>query len=156
MSAQTGETFLVSPLSALDHHEWSVLWKGYQDFYEADLPQPVWDKTWTSILNGAGPIYGLGLRRHADAPLIGITHFLFHASAWSLTEACYLQDLFVSPKDRGDGAGRVLIEAVKSIALERQCFRLYWTTKQDNAKARILYDKLAVFHGFIRYDMALP
>ena len=30
--------------------------------------------------------------------------------------------------------------------------RYYWQTKQDNARARALYDKVARFAGFIRYD----
>jgi hypothetical protein len=33
--------------------------------------------------------------------------------------------------------------------------RYYWQTKQDNARARALYDKLARFRGFIRYDYSL-
>jgi hypothetical protein len=30
--------------------------------------------------------------------------------------------------------------------------RLYWNTKQDNALARTLYDKVARFRGFITYE----
>ena len=48
-----------------------------------------------------------------------------------------------------------LIEAVAAIARERGCARLYWTTKEDNDTARSLYDRIARFNGFIRYDYAL-
>ena len=51
--------------------------------------------------------------------------------------------------------GAKLIEAVAAIARERGCARLYWTTKEDNATARSLYDRIARFNGFIRYDYAL-
>jgi len=68
---------------------------------------------------------------------------------------CYLQDLFVDASVRGAGAGRALIERVGQVARERDCLRLYWTTKEDNATARRLYDRLAKFTGFIRYDYAL-
>jgi GNAT superfamily N-acetyltransferase len=50
---------------------------------------------------------------------------------------------------------RALIERVADVARERGCARLYWTTKQDNAVARVLYDKVARFSGFIRYDYSL-
>jgi GNAT superfamily N-acetyltransferase len=70
-------------------------------------------------------------------------------------EVCYLQDLFVDPTSRGRGAGRKLIKAVAAIAGERGCLRLYWTTKEDNATARSLYDRIARFNGFIRYDYRL-
>ena len=40
-------------------------------------------------------------------------------------------------------------------AQSRGATRLYWTTQQDNARARVLYDKLARFNGFIRYEYPL-
>ena len=70
-------------------------------------------------------------------------------------EVCYLQDLFVDSTARRHGCGGKLIEAVAAIARERGCARLYWTTKEDNATARSLYDRIARFNGFIRYDYAL-
>ena len=33
--------------------------------------------------------------------------------------------------------------------------RLYWHTQDDNARARLLYDKVARFSGFIRYEYPL-
>ena len=68
---------------------------------------------------------------------------------------CYLQDLFVDAAFRRGGIGRRLIEAVAGAARERGCHRLYWTTKEDNATARSLYDRIARFNGFIRYDYPL-
>ena len=68
---------------------------------------------------------------------------------------CYLQDLFVDPAARRGGVGRGLIEAVAAAARYRGCNRLYWTTKEDNATARSLYNRIARFNGFIRYDYPL-
>ena len=103
-----------------------------------------------------GAIRGFGARLgDAAAPLVGITHYLFHDHAWSVKPVCYLQDLFVDAGARGTGCGRALIERVAAAARERDCLRLYWTTKEDNAVARLLYDRLARFNGFIRYDFAL-
>ena len=70
-------------------------------------------------------------------------------------EVCYLQDLFVDATVRRHGCGRELIEAVAAVAVQRGCHRLYWTTKEDNATARSLYDRVARFNGFIRYDYTL-
>jgi len=131
------------------------LWRGYLDFYETSLPEANYDHTWERLM-APGPIYGFGARLgNASAPLIGITHYLFHDHAWSTKQVCYLGDLFVDVSQRGTGAGRALIERVAQVARERDCLRLYWTTKEDNATARLLYDRLAKFNGFIRYDYAL-
>ena len=78
-----------------------------------------------------------------------------HAHAWTTQEVCYLQDLFVDSAIRRSGCARRLIEAVAAVARERGCHRLYWTTKEDNATARSLYDRIARFNGFIRYDYPL-
>ena len=45
-----------------------------------------------------------------------------------------------------------LIEAVASEARAHGCPRYYWLTQQHNVRARGLYDKVARFAGFIRYD----
>jgi GNAT superfamily N-acetyltransferase len=91
----------------------------------------------------------------ASAPLVGIAHYLFHPHGWTAKEVCYLQDLFVDAACRRGGIGRRLIEAVAGAAREHGCCRFYWTTKEDNAAARSLYDRIARFNGFIRYDYPL-
>jgi ribosomal protein S18 acetylase RimI-like enzyme len=61
----------------------------------------------------------------------------------------------VDPAARGRGAARALIDAVAAAAGERHAARLYWLTQEHNAAARTLYDKLASYRGFIRYDFPL-
>jgi GNAT superfamily N-acetyltransferase len=146
---------VVTELRPQDRPRWAELWRGYLTFYETSVPDAIYDHTWKRLMT-PGPIYGFGARLgDAKAPLVGITHYLFHDHAWSPKRVCYLQDLFVDSSVRGKGAGRALIERVAQVARERDCLRLYWTTKQDNASARLLYDRLAKFTGFIRYDYAL-
>jgi len=143
---------VVTELRETDRQRWGELWRGYLDFYETSLPEAIYDLTWRRLAD-AKSIYGFGARlADSQAPLVGITHYLFHDHAWSPKPVCYLQDLFVDAGMRGAGIGRALIERVAQVARERDCLRLYWTTKEDNATARLLYDRIAKFNGFIRYD----
>ena len=147
---------VVTRITAGDRERWTELWRGYLDFYETRLPPEIYDHTWQRLFASESPVRGLGARLGAEtAPLIGIVHYLFHAHAWMMCEVCYLQDLFVDATIRRQGCGAKLIEAVAVIARERGCARLYWTTKEDNTTARLLYDRIARFNGFIRYDYAL-
>ena len=161
LSAKKGEGIavantVVTPFGPQDRARWTELWRGYLDFYETELPPEIYDHTWQRLTAAEGPIRGLGARLGGTtARLVGITHYLFHAHAWMTREVCYLQDLFVDSTARRHGCGGKLIEAVAALARDRGCARLYWTTKEDNATARSLYDRIARFNGFIRYDYAL-
>jgi GNAT superfamily N-acetyltransferase len=141
----------IDPLRPEDRAAWEVLARGYKAFYRTAVPDEGYEETWQRLLSGA-ELHGIGA--WSDGRLVGIAHYLFHATFWS-TDSCYLQDLFVDETARGQGAARVLIERVAQEARKRDAARLYWTTKQDNVPARALYDKVARFHGFIRYDYPL-
>ncbi|MBN8890040.1 MAG: hypothetical protein ABS99_10215 [Acetobacteraceae bacterium SCN 69-10] len=139
----------VTPFLMDDRPRWAELWTGYLAFYNTTLPPSQYEHTWAGLMDGR--LHGRG-SRDAQGRLVGITHFLFHESCWTTVPVCYLQDLFVDPAQRGGGHGRKLIEAVAEAAREVGSPRLYWQTQTDNATARQLYDRLARFSGFIRYD----
>jgi GNAT superfamily N-acetyltransferase len=146
-----GPVIDIGPFRTQDRDAWEVLARGYKTFYRTPVPDSGYEETWQRLRDGT-QIHGIGAR--LDGKLVGIAHYLFHATAWS-ADHCYLQDLFVDETTRGKGAARALIERVAEIAREQGAVRLYWTTKEDNATARLLYDKVARFNGFIRYDHPL-
>ncbi len=141
----------VGPLRPEDRVAWEELARGYKAFYETEEPDERYDQTWRRLLSDED-LHGIGAR--LDGRLVGITHYLFHATFWS-ADSCYLQDLFVGEAARGQGAARALIEEVAIASRKRGAARLYWLTRQDNAPARALYDTVARFKGFIRYDYPL-
>ena len=141
----------VRRLGPADRGSWEVLARGYKSFYETVVPDEGYAHTWHRLLDGAELN---GVAAWLDGCLVGIAHYLYHATVWS-GDACYLQDLFVAETARGRGAARALIERVASDARAQGSTSLYWQTKQDNAVARTLYDKVARFKGFVRYDYPL-
>ena len=132
-----------------DRDAWEVLARGYKAFYGTPTTDEQYQRTWLDLLDAGSGFHGFCAR--LDGQIVGITHYLFHPWFW-YGEACYLQDLFVAEAARGQGAARALIERVADAAREHGTTRLYWLTQENNARARLVYDKLARFNGFLRYD----
>ncbi len=139
----------IAPLSKADYDAWLKLWQNYLTFYETRLPPSTTEKTWRNLLDDDMPIYGFGAWQ--DEMLVGITHVVLHPNTWNTTECCYLEDLYVSEAVRGQGVGRALIEQVYEFANEKNCNRVYWTTQEDNATARKLYDVIATKTDMVQY-----
>lgn len=144
-------TIQIAPLILQDKASWSVLVRSYKAFYKTALADFEYELAWRRLVANDG-VCGLGAT--ADGQLIGITHYLFHTSVWA-QNVCYLQDLFVDPATRGRGVARALIEAVAKASTACGATRLYWQTQEHNTNARTLYDKVAKYNGFIRYDYPL-
>jgi GNAT superfamily N-acetyltransferase len=134
-----------------DRAAWEVLARGYKEFYGTPTTDEQYETTWRQLMAGT-EFHALGARLNGD--LVGITHYFFHPALW-YGEVCYLQDLFVAEAARGQGAARALIERVADAARDRGASSLYWHTQEQNERARVLYDKVASFKGFIRYQYPL-
>ncbi len=151
---------IVAPLKPEDRPAWEDLARGYKAFYQTPTTDGQYEAAWRQLRDKGSGFRALGAYLDDTAgagpasALVGITHYLFHPLMW-YGDACYLQDLFVAEAARGQGAARALIERVAEIARSQGATRLYWNTQGDNARARRLYDKVARFNGFIRYDYSL-
>jgi GNAT superfamily N-acetyltransferase len=141
----------IGELTPADRGDWQQLFTGYNAFYERTLPPEMYDRAWNAFRSGAR-MHALGAR--LDGNLVGIAHFLTHAST-TAQDVCYLQDLFTAPEARGKGVARALITEVTEWARARECSRLYWSTQESNATARHLYDQVALNRGFILYQINL-
>ncbi|VXB07658.1 GNAT family N-acetyltransferase [Pseudomonas sp. 8AS] len=139
----------IRPVTAADHAAWLPLWQGYQRFYHSDIPAEVSAVTWQRFLDPSEPMQAA--LAWQDGVAIGLVHWIFHRSCWTLGDYCYLQDLYVSEAVRGGGIGRALIEQVYAAAQAAGASRVHWLTQEDNAQARQLYDRIASRSGFIQY-----
>jgi GNAT superfamily N-acetyltransferase len=95
-----------------DFDIWLPLWRGYQRFYEVDIPESVTLKTWERFLEPAEPMHA-ALAMVGEKAL-GLVHSIYHRSTWASGDYCYLQDLFVADDVCGSGIGRALIDQVSS------------------------------------------
>lgn len=140
----------IRALRSDDKNRWNELWQGYLTFYGVTVADHITEHTWNTLLkDGAG--HSCLVAENDAGEIIGITHYLMHPSTWCTTCYCYLEDVFVDPAARGQGAGQALVEAVYEVADEADATRVYWNTQTHNETARRLYDKLATLSDFVQY-----
>ena len=132
-----------------DHDAWMPLWRGYQAFYRVDIPAATSAVTWQRLLDPSEPMHGVLAWQGERA--VGLVHWIYHRSCWTVGNYCYLNDLFVEPGLRGTGTGRLLIEHVYAQAAAAGCSRVYWLTHESNTTAMQLYDRIAERSGFVQY-----
>ncbi|MBF7142396.1 MULTISPECIES: GNAT family N-acetyltransferase [Pseudomonas] len=146
-------TIDIRPVQAKDQPFWHALWKAYQQFYEVNIPDAVSATTWQRILNAHEPINAA--LAWQDGQAVGLVHWIFHRSCWTVENSCYLQDLIVDKSQRGGGIGRQLIEYVYAQARTAGCTKVHWLTHETNTTAIALYEQIAEQPGFIQFRKAL-
>jgi ribosomal protein S18 acetylase RimI-like enzyme len=72
----------------------------------------------------------------------GLAVLRFREAIWMQALECYLAELYVVPERRGQGIGRVLMEASLDIARERGAAYMDLGTSEDDVAARALYESL--------------
>jgi GNAT superfamily N-acetyltransferase len=140
-----------------DYEQWLPLWVGYNRFYgrfdASALPDVITQATWRRFFEASEPVHALVAEK--EGKLAGLVHYLFHRSTTLLNDICYLQDLFTDENCRGEGVGRMLIEAVYEQARQAGSQRVYWQTHETNAQAMVLYNRVADRSGFLVYRKQL-
>jgi GNAT superfamily N-acetyltransferase len=136
-----------------DEADWRLLWSGYCEFYETEVPETVTAATWERMLAVGSPLFGR--IAECDGRVAGFTISVLHEGSWTTRPCCYLEDLFVAPDLRGRGIARALIEDQVELCRQQGWSRLYWHTRDSNHEARRLYDHFTTADDFLRYRMIL-
>jgi GNAT superfamily N-acetyltransferase len=137
-----------------DEPRWRELWDGYTRFYEREPAEEVTLHLWKRLMDPACPVYAIVAE--SDGEVAGIANYLIHESTSLLTPVCYLQDLFVDPAQRGAGIGRTMIDWLIEEMKAQAWSRIYWNTRENNYRARALYDSYTPHSGFLRYVIENP
>lgn len=70
---------------------------------------------------------------------IGYAVYFFNYSTWLGKHGLYLEDLYVTPEQRGVGAGKALLRHLAQLAVSRGCGRFEWSVLDWNQPAIDFY-----------------
>jgi len=91
-----------------------------------------------------------------DGEPAGYAVYFFSYSTWLGKQGLYLEDLYVSPRFRGIGAGKHLLRYLARLACETGCGRFEWSVLDWNEPAIEFYRAIgAAAQGeWVRYRLA--
>ncbi len=75
-----------------------------------------------------------------DGEPAGIAIYFFNFSTWLGKLGLFLEDLYVSPRFRGHGAGKALLRHLAQVAVARDCGRFEWNVLDWNQSAIDFYE----------------
>lgn len=96
-----------------------------------------------------------GLICEIDGEPAGYAVFFTSYSTWLGKNGIYLEDLYISPRFRGQKAGKALLRHIAQLAVERGCGRLEWSVLDWNQPAIDFYKSIgaAPQDEWVRYRM---
>lgn len=89
-------------------------------------------------------LFGVGAKAQAlvcerGGVAIGYAVYFYNYSTWLGRNGIYLEDLYVSPEQRGSGAGKALLKHIARLAVEQGCGRFEWSVLDWNTPAIDFY-----------------
>ena len=144
-------SYSVVRLQPAHREDWNRLYSGYADYYKVEQTSEMRDRVWSWIMEGK--TIGLVVLDAEGMPL-AIAHVREFLRPLSATVAGYLDDLYVDPDRRGAGLVDALFTAARELGRERGWSVIRWITREDNYRARAVYDRVAQKTNWVTYDLA--
>ena len=132
---------MIREIQLKDKVEWEKLYKGYADFYKVEMNDKILQTIWSWLHDKSHDVEGLVYE--VEDKIIGLAHYRRMPSPLRGQYIGFLDDLFVDPKYRGQKIGEKLINQMKEISISRGWNLVRWITRNDNTKAKSLYDRVS-------------
>ena len=134
-----------------DFEEWLEIYRFYAEHYEVQLTEDVVNTTWGWLMDKTHPLKGLVAE--VDGRLIGLAHYRAMPRPLWGKNIGFLDDIIVAPAFRGSEAAKLLLNELKSIGYREKWGTVRWLTRDNNYRARALYDKVALKTDLNLYEM---
>lgn len=141
----------VRPAHSDDRSAWETLYRGYADFYQIAMTDEILDAVWGWIMDADKAFYCQVAEQ--DGNLIGLMHYRAMPSPLRGCEVGFLDDLFITPAQRGSGVVDALFAALEADAARYRWPLVRWITADDNHRARKAYERLAKLTPWRMYQL---
>ncbi len=131
---------------------WLDLYTGYGEFYDTPLTDEKAVLVWSWLTDPNHELEAYFALNEAGEP-VGLAHVRLFSRPLAGSRGLYLDDLFVAPDARGEGAATAILESLKTRAREQGLSVVRWITAADNDAAQRVYDRVAQKTEWVTYDL---
>ena len=134
-----------------DKKEWEDLYKGYADFYKTEMNEKILKTVWGWLHDKNHEVKGL-VYLHENM-IVGFAHYRRMPRPLTGRYIGFLDDIYVEPKYRRKRIGEKLIHKLNEISNKNNWGLVRWVTRDDNIKAKSLYNKVAKKTNWDLYEL---
>ena len=118
-----------------------ILCQNHAEFEKADFSPEGKEEGLKEALFGDNPkLHCLVVA--ANETIVGYVSYTFDYSTWDAATFMYMDCLFLEEEARSFGIGKVLIEKLRQIGIEKNCINIQWQTPQFNERAIKFYHRI--------------
>ena len=142
---------MIREIQLKDKEQWEKLYRGYADFYKVEMNNKILQTVWNWLHDKNHEVEGLVYE--VEGNIVGLAHYRRMPSPLRGQYIGFLDDLFVDPKYRGQKIGEKLINKMKEISKSKGWNLVRWITRNDNIRAKSLYDRVSEKTNWDVYEL---
>lgn len=142
---------MIREIQLKDKDQWKKLYRGYADFYKAEINDKILQTVWGWLNDNKHELQGIVYE--VDNKIVALAHFRRMPRPLKGQDICFLDDLFVDPQHRGQKIGEKLINRIREISKSRGWSLVRWITRDDNLRAKSLYDRISEKTNWDVYEL---
>ena len=152
VSRDLGSGFkMIREIQLKDKEQWEKLYRGYAVFYKVEMNNKILQTVWNWLHDKNHEVEGLVYE--VEGNIVGLAHYRKMPSPLKGQYIGFLDDLFVDPKYRGQKIGEKLINKMKEISKSKGWNLVRWITRNDNIRAKSLYDRVSEKTNWDVYEL---
>ena len=134
-----------------DKKQWEKLYRGYADFYKVEMNDKILQTLWNWLHDKNHEVDGIVYE--VDDKIVAFAHYRRMPSPLRGQNIGFLDDIFVEPEYRGKKIGEKLINKIKEISKSKGWNLVRWITRDDNIRAKSLYNRVSVKTNWDVYEL---
>ena len=132
---------MIREIQLKDKQQWEKLYKGYADFYKVEMNNKILQAVWNWLHDKNHEVDGLVYE--INNSIVALAHYRKMPRPLKGNNIGFLDDLYVDPEHRGKRIGEKILNKLKEISKSKEWNLIRWITRDDNLRAKSLYDRVA-------------